>query len=111
MGSWREHQTGVGKQDRRTTANDNHGQSDPTETLKGYAPAHDVWHQKQTSDAKAKRRDVPGREARSEAKACDDDPSGPDADRGEAIQRAAHIPDSGLAIDHCVAHGLLLEQG
>jgi hypothetical protein len=106
----RELQSRIGQQNRCGTAKHDCRQSDTAKTFEGKALDQNVWQQKNPRDAKAKRRDVPGRQAGSEAKACDDDPSGPDADRGEAVERAAHIPHGGLATDRRVAHGSLLEQ-
>ena len=91
MCRWREQQAGIRKQDRRTSAEHDRHQPDPTEAFERQALPQHVRQQKQSGDAETKRGDVPWCEARPEAEARHDDPSGPDADRRKAIEGTARI--------------------
>src|SRR6185503_10831964 len=85
-------------------------QSDPAEAIERNALAPDVRQQEQARHAKAKRGDVPRREAGLEAQASHHDPSGPDADGSEAIEGAADIFGSTASTDSQLGHGSPLKR-
>jgi hypothetical protein len=69
------HQTCVREQDRRTAAEHDRRQPDEAEALESKTLVQDIGQQDQPGHAKAKRGDVPWREAALEAEASDHDPS------------------------------------
>src|SRR6185295_9870708 len=100
----REQQTCIREQDGSAAAEHNRCQPEPAETLESKALAHNVRQQEQTGHAETKRSDVPWREAGLETQASYDNPSGPDADGGEAIKCAADIFRSGASGDGKIRH-------
>jgi hypothetical protein len=89
MGRRGEQQSGIHEQHHgRAAAKHNGSQPDPAEALDRKPLAQQVGQQEQSADAEPERRNVPRREARTQAEACHDDPSGPDAGGSEAIECA-----------------------
>ena len=105
-----EQQTCIRQQDRSAAADHDCRQPDPAEPLEREPPAHHVGQQKQTGHAKAKRSDVPWREAGPESQASHHDPSGPDRDGCKAVEGTADIFRCSASTDGEIRHHRLRQQ-
>ena len=102
-----EQKASIREQDGGTAAEHDRHQSDPTEAFECETLTEDIRQQEQTGHTETKRSDVPGREACSQAEASHHNPSGPDADRREAVGRTTNVFCRSSPTDGQIRHNRL----